>query len=255
VSIKIKKEIWPYIFLVIFVFTSRLPFISGGYGLDGDSWAMAKIAKHIHDTGEYEASRFPGFPVHEYLCSLFIKYGYNGLNIISAFFSAIAVLFFALSLKLLRFRRIFLASITLAMVPIFYIHSCTTIDYLIAIAFVLGGLYFLLKSQNIVAGILLGFAIGTRITSGAMLIPLSILLVEFDGFKNNFKRISKFILPALITGSILFLPVVNKYGFAFFTYYNVPYPQLQKFSTSFLLKCGNTWSFGNNHVDNTFFPL
>ena len=207
---------------------TRLPFISDGYGLDGDAWSVAISAHHWHDTGEYSASRLPGFPVHEYLCSLFVDYGYIGLNLLTTFFSVIAVIFFAMTLKLLRFRYIFLASITMSMIPVFYIHSTTTIDYIIAVSFVLAGMYFLLKEKIILAGIFIGLAIGTRITSGAMLIPFSILLVEYDGFKNNLKRISRLILPALITGAVLFIPVLQKYGLGFFTYYNVPYPSIAK---------------------------
>ena len=207
---------------------TRLPFISDGYGLDGDAWSVAISAHHWHDTGEYSASRLPGFPVHEYLCSLFVDYGYIGLNLLTTFFSVIAVIFFAMTLKLLRFRYIFLASITMSMIPVFYIHSTTTIDYIIAVSFVFSGMYFLLKEKIILAGIFIGLAIGTRITSGAMLIPFSILLVEYDGFKNNLKRISRLILPALITGAVLFIPVLQKYGLGFFTYYNVPYPSIAK---------------------------
>ncbi len=215
-------------FLVALVLISRLPFIGDGYGLDGDAWSLAITAQHLKNTGEYTASRLPGYPVHEFLCSMFINYGYFGLNLISALFSVIAVLFFALSLKILRFKYIFLAAFTFSMVPIFYIHSTTTIDYVIALSFVLGGMYFLLKNNIIIAGIFIGLAIGTRITSGAMLIPLSILLIGFDGFKNNLKRILRLIVPALITGLFLFIPVFQKYGLEFFAYYNVPYPSIAK---------------------------
>ena len=225
---KIQNEKWQYLFLVIIVLITRLPFISDGYGLDGDAWSVAISAQHLHETGEYSASRLPGYPVHEYLCSLFVNYGYIGLNLLTVFFSVMAVLFFAMILKLLRFRYIFLASVTMSMIPVFYIHSTTTIDYIIAMSFVLAGMYFLLKEQIILAGIFIGLAIGTRITSGAMLIPFSILLIEYDGFKNNLRRILRLIIPALITGLILFIPVLNKYGLGFFTYYNVPYPSIAK---------------------------
>jgi hypothetical protein len=217
-----------YLLLVIIVLLSRLPFLFNGFGLDGDSWSVAITAKYFHDTGIYQASRLPGFPVHEFLCSALIGFGAFGLNMLSAVFSALAVLFFALILRTLRFRFAFFAALTFSLVPVFFIYSTTTIDYVIAIAFVLGGMYFLLKNKLILSGILLGFSIGTRITSGAMLLSLSILLIENDGFKNNFRRISLFILPALITGILLYIPLLNIYGKDFFTYYNVPYPSIAK---------------------------
>jgi len=217
-----------YVLLVAIVLLSRLPFLFDGYGLDGDSWSVAIASKHWQETGDYEASRLPGFPVHEYLCSKLIGFGAVGLNSLSAIFSAMAVLFFAMTLRTLRFKYSFLASITFSMVPVFFIHSTTTIDYVVAIAFILGGMYFLLKNKILLAGVFIGVAIGTRITSGAMIVSLSILLIENDGLKNNLRRIFRFILPALLTGAILFLPVFLKYGTDFFTYYNVPYPSISK---------------------------
>ena len=235
-GLTIKSETSQYVLLVVIVFISRLPFIFDGYGIDGDAWSVAITAKHLHDTGEYIASRFPGFPVHEYLCSGFINLGPYGLNLLSVIFSSIAVLFFAMTLKILRFRYIFLAAITFSMVPIFYMQSTSSIDYVIAITFVLAAMYFLLRNKILVAGILVGFAIGTRITSGAMLLSFSILLVENDGFKKNIFRILKLILPAIITGVILFIPVLEKYGTGFFTYYNVPYPAIAKVLYKFFLE-------------------
>ena len=227
-GLKNKNDTWQYLLLAIFVLLTRLPFIFDGYGLDGDAWSVAITANHWHTTGEYSASRLPGYPVHEFLCSLFVNFGAGGLNFISAIFSAIAVLFFALSLKLLRFRHVFLAAVTLSMVPVFFIHSTTTIDYVVALAFIMMGLYFLLKDKLILAGIFLGFAIGSRITSGAMLVPFSILISENDGLKNNLKRISRLSITTILTGSLLFIPVIVTYGPGFLTYYNVPYPSIPK---------------------------
>ena len=116
-----KNEKWQFVLLAILVFLSRLPFLANGFGIDGDSWSVAITAKQLHDTGLYVPSRLPGFPVHEFLCSLAVNYGYIGLNIISAFFSAAGVLFFALTLRVLRFKYVFLASVTLALVPVYYI--------------------------------------------------------------------------------------------------------------------------------------
>ncbi len=227
-SLKNLSDSKQYILLVAIVLLSRLPFLFDGYGLDGDSWSVAITAKHWHETGEYEASRLPGFPVHEYLCSKLIGFGAVGLNSLSAIFSAVAVLFFAMILRTLRFRYAFLASLTFSMVPVFFIHSTTTIDYVIAISFILGGMYFLLKNRIITAGVFIGLAIGTRITSGAMLVSLSILLAESDGLKNNTKRILRLIVPAILTGVLLYVPLLSKYGTDFFTYYNVPYPSIPK---------------------------
>ncbi len=233
-----RNEIVKYGLLVLFVLASRLPFIFAGYGIDGDSWSVAITARHLHDTGEYTASRLPGYPVHEVLASFFIEWGPAGLNMLSALFSAMGVLFFALTLRQLRFKQIFLASIALSMVPVLYIQSTTAIDYVIALAFILGGLYFLLTNKIIAAGVFVGLAIGTRITSGAMLIPFSILLLDNKDLKVNLRKIAVLFTAGILTGALLFLPVFMTYGISFFTYYNVPYPSVAKVLYKFFIE---TW--------------
>jgi hypothetical protein len=228
VVLKVNNDSWKYLLLVVFVMATRIPFIFSGYGIDGDAWSVAISAKYWHETGIYSASRLPGYPVHEFLCSLFINYGYSGLNLLSAVFSAFAVLFFALSLKALKFRYVFLAAVTFSMVPVFFIQSTTTLDYVFALAFIMAGMFYLLRGNIILAGVLVGFAIGCRVTSGAMLIPFSILLIENDGVKKNIFRILKHVVSAIVTGAVLFFPVFLEYGLDFFTYYNVPYPSIPK---------------------------
>jgi hypothetical protein len=228
VTVKINRESWGFFWLGVFVLLTRLPFIFNGFGVDGDSWSVALSAKALNSSGAYIPSRFPGYPVHEFLCSLLINFGAIGTNMISAIFSAVAVVFFAMILRFLRFRMVIPASIAFAMVPVFFINSTTTIDYVIAIAFILMSLYHLLRQRLYVAGILLGFAIGTRITSGAMFIPFSILLLTNEGVVENLRRILRFVIPGIITGIILFLPLLSKYGLSFLTFYNFPYPSISK---------------------------
>ena len=71
-----------------------------------------------------------------------------------------------------------LAGFALAFTPQVYINSSNTTDYVWALAFILGSLYFVLLGRPLMAGILLGLAIGSRITSGAMLLRLGVLLAS-----------------------------------------------------------------------------
>lgn len=207
------------------VLLSRVPFLFSGYGLDADAWEVALTAKRISETGVYEVSRFPGYPVHEFICSLFSG-SYVTLNLLSTIISTIGFLFFVFTLKVMRFKSVLLAGFALAAVPVVYIHSTTTIDYMWALSFILIGLYFVVKDKPVIAGVFLGIAIGCRITSGAMLLPFSIMLSQTSVLKNNIIRIAKLSLAACIVGGLLFLPVFLKYGMAFFTYYDVPYPSI-----------------------------
>ncbi len=210
------------------VFLSRLPFLADGYGLDGDSWSVAFSAIQLRETGEYEVSRLPGYPVHEFLTSLVIGGGPFAVNMLTCIFSMISIAAFFYTLGTLRFKKPYLASIAFAAVPVFYIHSTTAIDYNFALAFILSSGLFVLKERYILAGVILGFAIGCRITSGAMLIPFAILLVQNDGIKASLKRILRLMIPSVITGLILFYPVIADHGIGFFTHYEVPYPSIPK---------------------------
>ncbi len=222
----------------VLIFLTRLPFLSQGYGLDGDAWLVARTARNIAETGVYDISRFPGYPVQEYICSLF----YNGyawrLNLLTALFSTIAILFFALTLKAWKFRNVFLAAAALAFVPIIYINSTTTLDYIWAMAFLMISLYCVARYNAILAGIFLGLAIGCRITSGAMLIPYAIMILQSGERKANVFRLIKFCSTTLIVGALLFYPVYAKYGTAFFMYYDLPYPSVSKVLYKFFIE---TW--------------
>lgn len=222
------QDSFRFALLVVGVLLSRLPFLSDGFGLDGDSWSVALTAKLLNEYGVYEVSRLPGYPVQEWLSSLVIGGGPFAENLLSAIFSVIAVVFFVLSLKALRFKRPFLAGIALAAVPVLYIHSTTTIDYVFALAFILGGFFFVIKERLILAGVFIGLAIGCRITSGAMLIPFAIMLYKADGLKANVSRLLRMTIPALVTGAIVFYPVYSEYGWDFFSFYDVPYPAIPK---------------------------
>lgn len=222
----IRNESTQYIAFVTVVLLSRVPFLFSGYGIDADSWKVALTAKHIAETGDYEVSRFPGFPLHEIICSLFYNGSFVALNLLSTIISTIGFLFFAYTLKALRFKRVFLASFALAAVPVVYINSTTCIDYTWALTFILIGLYFVVKDKPMLAGIFLGIAISSRITSGAMLLPFAIMSLQSDGIKKNVIRILKLTMAACIVGSVLYAPVILKYGTDFFKYDELPYPSI-----------------------------
>jgi hypothetical protein len=228
-------KLWLFAFAI---FLSRLPFLSQGYGLDGDSWSVAIIARNIAQTGNYEVSRFPGYPVQEWMSSLF----YNGyawrLNLLTALLSTIGILFFALTLKTWKFKNVFLASAALAFVPIIYINSTTTIDYVWALSFLLVSLYFVARYNALLAGLFLGIAIGCRLTSGALLIPYCIMILQPGERNENIARIVKMVLVSLFVGALLYYPVFSKYGSRFFMYYDLPYPSISKVLYKFFIE---TW--------------
>ena len=215
---------WPenaLLFLLIgaISFVSRVPFLGAGYGTQPDAWRVALIARSIALTGEYSASRLPGYPIQEILCSLFWQGGPWALNGLTALFSGIASGFFALSLKTLGSNRYILGSLALSFVPVIYVNSTMSLDNIWALAFILASLYFALINRPVIAGIFLGFAIGCRITSGAMIIPLGLLLAHGRGRREAIRGLFELCLPAGIIGAAAFAPVFATYGPGFFTFH------------------------------------
>lgn len=201
------------------VLLSRLPFLGPGYGFDPDAWRLA-LAGHAIATGAgYTMSRSPGYPLVEYGHALLWRWGPVAVNLLSALFSALAAACFARLLHRLGSRDHALAAVALAFVPMVYINSASAMDYVWALAFVMASLLFASGGRPVVAGICCGLAIGCRITSGAMLLPLAVLLVErWPPDRAALKRVGMLALAAGVVGGLAFLPVVLKHGPGFFTF-------------------------------------
>lgn len=213
-------------FLSLVIFLSRLPFLSAGFGAEEDSWLLPLTAKNIAVSGKYELSRAPGHPLQEIIYSWMWNAEPFYYNLLSAIASATAVLFFALALKQLNFKHYLFASFAFAFTPVVFISSTYTIDYMWAMAFVMGSFYFLLKNNFWVAALFLGIAIGFRLTSGAMLIPFCILLFPVS---KNIRALFVLLLVTVLVGLLTYIPVIKTYGFSFFTFADqFPYPNLPK---------------------------
>ncbi len=209
------------IFLVVFtiVFVSCLPFLDIGYGNEQDGWRVASAARYIGTTGEYRASRLPGFPIVEYVCSLVWIHGPWAMNLLTALASAIAVGMLALIAKYYKCKDFILLALTFAFTPIVFINSTTTMDYLWAMMFVMFSWYAGLKVRPIAAGLFLGLAAGCRITTAVMLIPFALLFFEKQDLKSSFYKIIKFWIATGIGIIIAYIPVFLNYGIRFITDY------------------------------------
>ncbi len=224
------------------IFLTRLPWLSMGYGMRPDSYRIVISARNISQTGEYIASRLPGYPVHEYLTAFTpAKSSPFFSNCLTSIFSCIAFLFFALILRYFHTSQYLLLTCAFAFTPIIYVNSVSTIDPMFAIAFALGSTYFVLVQRPFIAGICLGLAIGCRITSGAMILPLTIQFCMNERISIFNKRILIFGLSALAAGCICFLPVIHRYGINFFTFSeNNGYPSMVKLLYYGILKVWGT---------------
>lgn len=225
------------LFLVVLaiVFISRLPFILPGYGIDPDTWGVAYAARLISSHGEYAISRFPGYPFQEYIYSLLWQGGPILMNGLTALLSGCAAAFLSLSIKKLNGQFPLLTGIVFAFIPVVYINSVNAMDYIWAICFILCSLYFLLSDRMLISGLFLGLAIGTRLTSGAMLLPFGILWLMRGGRK---LELVKFAIMSLAIGGICFLPVFLKFGVEFFKFAE---PQKYPWKTIVRLATVDVW--------------
>jgi len=228
------------LFFAFLILLTRIPFIFSGFGTDEDSWGLALTALNIHDTHQYEVSRFPGFPVHEIISALFISGGAVTLNLLTAVMSVIAIFFFVCFLQEQRFRYPYLAGVVFAFTPVVFIHSTDTIDYMWAMAFMMLSFWLIAKNRLMFSALMLAAATGCRITSLAMLMPFCVLLIDSDKItRGNFSRIIRYMLVAIGASVIIYLPVIIKYGSTFFTFYDLSgYPSIPKVLYKFLSVSG-----------------
>ena len=210
------------------VLVFRLPFLGLGYGAEPDAWRVAIAAKQIAATGEYSWSRMMGHPLQEIVYSLFWNAGPHVFNFTTACLSVLGALFFALTLKRLCMRDYFIAALSLAYTPIVFINSVNSMDYIWALSFILGSQYFVLRKRPVLAGVLLGCAIGCRVTSGALLLPFALSQIEFKEKRINYREILSLGISTCLVGGLLYYPVYCAYGIGFFGYYDVTLPTVQK---------------------------
>lgn len=197
---------------------SRIPFLAAGYGRDPDALRVVNAARALRATGEYSSSRHPGYPVQEYVVSWLLPGGVWAVNGMSALMSCACTLFFALCLQELAVPAANALALALAFVPVVYINSTCAMDYVWALAFVLAAAWLSLRERPWLAGLCLGLAIGARITSGAMLVPLALLSLAARPGRAAWVRIAQLTASALAVGAACFSPVYLRYGAKLWTY-------------------------------------
>ena len=221
-------------FLFFCIFSAALIVFPKGYGLDGDGWREILSGYKLFSEHIYEPSRFPGYPIPEFLSSLlwFTKIGsvFPGIfNFISVIFSVLAIYFYASILEFFRKgddNRIFLAVLAFGLNTLFFINSIVLMDYTWSLAFVLGAFYYILKGRNNISAILLAAAAGCRITAGIMIIPFIFYFIQLYKNQNVSKLIVRYTLIFSLLLSAIYAPLIIHYGLKFLTYYESGYPTL-----------------------------
>ena len=192
-----------FFLLIILVLLSRIPLLFGGYGTDGDAWRIAKSALTLWNDGIYHVSRFPGFPIYEFLQTPIIVSGgafaSNSASIIVFIFSIVVFR------EIIRYWDVpnpDLLLISYAFLPILWKNSAVTMDYVWGLFGILASLYFLLNKNVLLAGIILGLAAGTRITHIIFFIPFIFIFP-----KEERKQWVLFSTAAIATTIVCYVPV------------------------------------------------
>jgi hypothetical protein len=214
-----KSRHWQLALVLLLALLARLPFLNAGYGVNVDAWRVARTAAEIARTGEYSVSRFPGYPVQEIVCSWFWRGGPLALNGLSALFSVAAVAAVVLIGRKLQHRDSWLLGLALSTTPIFFVSSVCAKDYIWALTFELLSFLCALRARALLAGILLGLGTGCRITTLAMALPLTLILVGETVGRARWRSILKFVCATAAAAGLAFSPVWLRYGTSFLTFY------------------------------------
>jgi hypothetical protein len=207
------------------VFVTRLPFLGAGYGADPDAWRVAWASRVLATTGHYEASRFPGYPLHEMVSSLAWRGGPIALNGLTALLLGVGAACFARTMGRLGSRDDVLAALALASTPAIFLASVTAMDYVWALGLALAALDFAVRGRALAAGLLMGLAIGCRITSAGLIAPIALVVAGACPPGARLHTAARFAGVALGVGALAFLPVFLTYGPGFLRFYQFGYPR------------------------------
>lgn len=223
----------PQIFVLITLFViSRIPYLDLGYGADRDAWGIAISAFNLRNAHIYMASRLPGYPLPEFADSLLINAGWVATNALTMMLTLLSVIIFAKILKELNSKMKGVLVIAYAFFPMLWINSTNSMDYMWGVAFLLFTWFSLIRKWYIFAGIMMGLAIASRLSSAALIIPFLVLI--WLSAEQRIRDVIAFILPAVITGSVFYIPLYLQLGINFLRYYPSNITLNQALNTAFL---------------------
>jgi hypothetical protein len=223
------KGQWQVLGLFFLVLASRIPFLFIGYGAEEDSWGTPLAIWQTIETGIYEPSRLPGHPVQEAFYLLIPSLSPFWWNLLSALACAWSSVAFFKIFQKLELEWAFLSGLALAFVPIVYISSTYTIDFCFTLSFLLWSFFYLLERKYLISGLIVGLAIGCRITTGVFIIPFAIWIFLNERKDFSSQSLVKFGLIGILVGVLTYLPLVLTFGYRFFQYYDqFPYPSWEK---------------------------
>ncbi|NJL24165.1 MAG: hypothetical protein HC902_02605 [Calothrix sp. SM1_5_4] len=200
-------------------FLTRVPFLFAGYGIDPDAWRIAYTGLNLWYNGVYDASRLPGYPVPEFIAAIIVPQGSAAaMNLTSALLSMACIWLFSRIIVPYRLKYPLMATASFAFVPLLFLNSVCSMDFIWSFFFFLASIYSMQNARYVVAGVLLGLGVGSRISYVAALLPFLFLINEIPFSRNWWKSSTKLILSTTVIAVVCFVPVYLRYGKHFFAY-------------------------------------
>lgn len=198
---------------------SRAPFLALGYGLDDDAWLVARAADLIASGDGYTASRLPGYPTVELLLGLLFRL-FDPSCLVGNFAAAAAGLAAAVGVWACLKGAVppplrLLAALAVALHPAMWTASVTTLDPIFGTAFLVLAAAAAGSGRPAVAGLLLGLAVGCRLTNALAVLPLALFI---RGRHGSWAPAVRLLAVGAAVGGALFLLPLLTYGWGFLQY-------------------------------------
>lgn len=141
------------------------PWLFLGYGADSDIWSLLHAGRVLLTEGTYVGSRNPGYLIPEVGLGLLDLLGGSVLsNAGTLVMGLVAVGSFLTITDRLAIPHRFLLATGLVLHPVFWTNATSSMDHVWALGFLLSGWLALLDRRWLLAGLLLGCAVGSRLT-------------------------------------------------------------------------------------------
>ncbi len=202
------RDHWFSILLILVVCT-RVPFLFTGYGADPDAWRVGFTALTLWEQGTYIVSRFPGYPLHEFLSAPFVGIGGPVLSNLATLAATLILLTLWKQFAETHGRNPKLLVTALAFAPQFWENSAVTMDYHWSLLVLLASYGASLNGKPVIAGICLGLAAGFRPTNVVAVVPVAILLATQP---KPLRAVAFCFVSCGVTTLAAFLPVFVTYG-------------------------------------------
>lgn len=167
-------------FPLIIAFFIYLPFVFTGYGTWDDSYTVIDAGKKFFETGLWTPSRPTGFFVYEFSITILNHIGGSMLSNLGTMAMALFAIYgFIFVCKKFEVPHHKLLALIMIIHPVFWVNSAAVADHIWAIGFLFGGFILFFKRKYAFAGLLLGLAVGSRIT----IIIAAVGILFFSGLK------------------------------------------------------------------------